>query len=144
MGSPGPQQTDTQRKSEGQGKKRRAISGPVVATEVRRSGRIKEQLNGFKSAHCSDKNYFGCSCAPPQLSKTVIKNLGKEFCKISPEELSDDALVQKKKGKKVIGPQATSDAVGQTRQKKAVAKKKSSAKNKSSTNEDKGATKGKK
>lgn len=105
-----------------------------MTSDVRRSDRIKLQLNGFKSAQCSDKNCFACSSSPPTLSAKVIK-LGKDFCKVAPEELSDAALGQKKKGKS-----GTISKPGNNvpqRPKQAVTKKKASAKDTSSSNGDK-------
>lgn len=39
---------------------------------------------------------MGCSSKPPTLSTLAIRNLGKEFCQLDPELLSDDNLLKTK------------------------------------------------
>jgi hypothetical protein len=63
---------------------------PIVDTEVRRSNRVKELHQGFKSADGSHKK---CAhCHPPTLSSKMIKNLGMQFCSMKEEDLEDDKL----------------------------------------------------
>lgn len=63
---------------------------PLVDTEVRRSNRVKEIHQGYKSVDCSQKK---CShCNPPTLSSKVIKNLGMQFCNLKAEDLDEHKL----------------------------------------------------
>jgi hypothetical protein len=39
-----------------------------------------------------EKDCFCCNVQPPNLSRKAIRSLGKEFCKISAEKLTDDHL----------------------------------------------------
>jgi hypothetical protein len=66
-----------------------------VASEVRRSERLKVKKNGFKDTSCKTRDCFCCSIEPRTLSAKVIRNLGKDFCKISPIVMSDEALHKK-------------------------------------------------
>lgn len=107
---------------------------------------LDQKTQGFKSSHCADKNYFGCSAVPPTLSSKVIRNLGETLCKIPPEELTEEKLSAKKqKAKKVaIGPK-DKDAPHQAGRKKvAVSKKKTSKKGPNEGNEDSKSKQGKK
>ena len=56
---------------------------------------MKKVNKGFKSSSCKDKNCIGCSVNPPTVSKHVIKELGKTFCNIDPDELTDEKLTSK-------------------------------------------------
>ncbi|RCV25445.1 hypothetical protein SETIT_5G167200v2 [Setaria italica] len=73
----------------------------VTDNTVKRSLRKKDQLKGFKSSSCNDKQCLGCSIDPPTISTSVIKNLGASFCKIDPAKLTDVPL---KKRKTVAAP----------------------------------------
>lgn len=69
---------------------------------------MKKINKGFKSSSCKDKNCLGCSTEPPTVSQHVIRDLGKTFCNINPEELTDEKLnakpkVTKKKNAKAAG-----------------------------------------
>ncbi|KAL6641569.1 hypothetical protein ACP70R_019750 [Stipagrostis hirtigluma subsp. patula] len=82
------------------GKKRKERKIPLVETEVRRSLRISNLSKGFKKSSCSDKNCVACSIDPPTLSSKTIRNLGEEFCKVTPGVITDASLSVKKKVKK--------------------------------------------
>ncbi|CAO2169256.1 unnamed protein product [Urochloa humidicola] len=69
----------------------------LVESEVRRSNRRKDQLGGFRRHTCMNKNCLGCSKEPPQLSPSVIKNLGYTFCKLDEAKLTKEALNKKRK-----------------------------------------------
>jgi len=61
-----------------------------------------------------DKNCLGCTLVPPNLSPSVIRNLGESFYKVDGKELTDAALTKKKKafapvGKKLIKKKANPD-----------------------------------
>lgn len=90
----------------------------VFASEadLRRSLRLKKVNNGFKSSSCKDKNCLGCSTKPPTISQHVIRNLGKAFCNIDPDELTDEKLsakpaaAKKKKGRPAKGKKRHDEA----------------------------------
>jgi hypothetical protein len=66
--------------------RKRRSNVPMVESEVRRSPRILELNDGFRSHdNCSDKNCITCNCAPPGLKKKVVKNLVVSFCKVNDE-----------------------------------------------------------
>jgi hypothetical protein len=65
---------------------------------VHQSLRIKKQHKGFKASGCKSKNCLGCDTAPPEISTSIIWDLGATFYSINPEELSD-AKLQKKMAK---------------------------------------------
>jgi hypothetical protein len=68
----------------------------LVETYVRRSTRLKVRNKGFKATSCQKVGCLGCSSKPPTLSTSAIRNLGKEFCQLDPELLSDDNLLKTK------------------------------------------------
>lgn len=72
-------------------------------TEVRRSDRLKIKSDGFKPSACARGNYVACHSEPPVLTPKMIKNLGTEFCKMAPKELSEEALGKKRKSAAPIG-----------------------------------------
>lgn len=80
-------------------KKRRAAKRltPLVDTQVRRSERVLKNSNGFKSSTCLSKKCFCCNPKPPTLSPKIIKNIAVQFCGMEDEEISDEALGQKRK-----------------------------------------------
>ena len=57
---------------------------------------MQQLRNGYKEPQCSSKNCLGCNVEPPNLSPSVIRNLGVSFCKIDEKDLSDSALLKKK------------------------------------------------
>jgi hypothetical protein len=76
-------------------KRKRRGKGPLVENEVRRSPRIQEINNGFKSHFsCLDKNCLTCSSAPPDIRPKVVKILAASFCKV------DDVNLEAKLNKK--------------------------------------------
>ena len=80
----------------------------------RRSKRVLNQKQGYKNPQCMDKNCLGCTLVPPNLSPSVIRNLGESFYKVDGKELIDAALTKKKKafapvGKKLIKKKANPD-----------------------------------
>jgi hypothetical protein len=76
---------------------------PLVVTKVR-SDRLKGKTKGYKGNSCPSKVCLCCDNDPPTLSPKVSRKLGHEFCKISPEVMSDAVLKKKQKDSKVIGP----------------------------------------
>jgi hypothetical protein len=92
------EELDTPTAGNGTKKKRAARrETPIVESQVRRSERVKKDSNGFKPSGCSSKKCICCSPSPPTLSVKVIKNLGVQFCKMDAEELTDEALLNKKR-----------------------------------------------
>ncbi|GJN34839.1 hypothetical protein PR202_gb23538 [Eleusine coracana subsp. coracana] len=59
---------------------------------------LQEQLLGFINEHVIPE-----SAEPPPLSKQVIRSLGKDFCKLPENTLSDDALGKRNKAKQPMG-----------------------------------------
>jgi hypothetical protein len=84
--------------------KRKLSKAPLVATDVRGSERVKATNQGFKQDVCVGKAYFCYDVEAPFLSNKMIRNLGSEFCKISPEVLSEVALRKKHLPKKAVAP----------------------------------------
>lgn len=84
-------------------KRRGCHNPPLSDKEVRRSERFKNKNNGFKSSICSDRRCISCCPTPPILSTKLIKNLGTQFCKMDPADLSDEALLKKKRKMAPIG-----------------------------------------
>ncbi|RLM69503.1 hypothetical protein C2845_PM17G10050 [Panicum miliaceum] len=77
---------------------------------------MKNLKKGFKEVQCSSKNYLGCRVVPPNLSPSIIENLGASFCKFDEKDLTVPALQKKKKtsaiapgGKKVPKKKANPD-----------------------------------
>jgi hypothetical protein len=77
--------------------KRKFSNAPLVYTEVRRSNRLKSMSQGFKSFTYPPKNCLCCDVEPPTLSSHTIRSLGKDFCKIPADKLTDDLLKRKQK-----------------------------------------------
>jgi altronate dehydratase len=75
---------------------------PVVESEVRRSPRLKEVCNNFKSNACLNRKCLSCNPDPPILSFKVIKKIGVDFCKVDKELLSEEALLTKRKKQKPV------------------------------------------
>ena len=69
---------------------------PIVESAVRRSSRLRALNNGFKADGCKIKNCLGCASPPPILSPASLKSIGASFCQISPEDLEEHVLLQKK------------------------------------------------
>ncbi|TVU11173.1 hypothetical protein EJB05_44742, partial [Eragrostis curvula] len=101
---------------------------PVVTSDVRRSERLKKKSKGFKTNSCTDRRCVTCTAEPPNLTPSIIRNLGETFCKIKPVALSETALTKTSKIKSVIGD-------GKEKAKKAGQIK--TPKNKNQNNEDK-------
>ena len=93
--------------------KKRRGKYALVDTEVRRSDRIRNNNEGFKSKPCPDFNCLPCNASPPELQNKVVKNLSASFCKVGDKELEiklskrpkkkakeEVAKVPKAKGKK--------------------------------------------
>ncbi|TVU45372.1 hypothetical protein EJB05_04859, partial [Eragrostis curvula] len=110
----------------------------LVETEVRRSNRLKNYSKGFKQSSCQQKNCLGCSAEAPTLSPSVIKNLGTEFCNLSPEKVNDEALKKRKKAKAPVGQKAPKEGKEKQDEMKKGKKLKVSTKKlkKKPTNED--------
>ena len=70
--------------------RKRRGKGPLVETQVRRSGRIREENKGFKRNSCTGKSCLPCSAAPPVLHSKVVKNLTTSFCKVAGEDLQEN------------------------------------------------------
>lgn len=75
---------------------------------IRRSARQRDQNKGFKHKSCQDRHCLICEAPPPNISPSIIRNLGATFCDIDPNQLTDAALAKKKKvstpgkGKKTV------------------------------------------
>ena len=67
--------------------RKRREKGPLFETQVRRSGRIREENMAFKRNSCSGNVCLPCNAAPPVLHSKVVKNLTTSFCKVVEEEL---------------------------------------------------------
>jgi hypothetical protein len=68
-----------------------------VSPEVRRSPRIVELNEGFKShSNCQDNNCLTCNATPPHLPNRIVKNLAVSFCKVA-EDGIDSKLMKKSK-----------------------------------------------
>jgi hypothetical protein len=84
----------------------------LVEDQVRRSPRLKNHRQGFKTSQCTNKKCLGCSTKPPSISAKTIKKLG-TLCNIDPEFLSDEALNSRKMnapvGKASASPKDPSD-----------------------------------
>jgi hypothetical protein len=80
-------------------KKRRASRRltPIIDTQVRRSVRVMKNNNGFKPPTCLTKKCICCTPSPPTLSPKVIKNLAVQFCGLDEDQVSEEALMNKKK-----------------------------------------------
>jgi hypothetical protein len=79
-------------------KRKRRGNAPLVDTEVRRSPRIIELNEGFKShSSCKDKNCLSCSSAPLDLKSKIVKNLATSFCKVEEENLISKLMKKVKK-----------------------------------------------
>jgi hypothetical protein len=76
----------------------------MVVMEVRRSERLKGKSKGYKNDACLSKACLCCSAEPPTLSDKVIRNLGKEFCKMPSRMMPDAALKKKPMAKRVAMP----------------------------------------
>jgi hypothetical protein len=66
-----------------------------VESEVRRSPRLKNNNKGFKPDSCAGKKCLACNPNPPDMSLSLIKNLGANLCQIDESILSKKALNQK-------------------------------------------------
>jgi hypothetical protein len=84
----------------------------LVEDQVRRSPRLKNHRQGFKTSQCTNKKCLGCSAKPPSFSAKTIKKLG-ALCNIDPEFLSHEALNSRKMtapvGKASASPEDPSD-----------------------------------
>ncbi|CAN6304298.1 unnamed protein product [Urochloa humidicola] len=78
-------------------KGKRIVQDIVVDTDVRRSTRVRKMKKGFRTNECLDKFCLGCEVSPPNISPSVIKNLGTAFCKLDAEKLTLDKLRAKRK-----------------------------------------------
>jgi hypothetical protein len=82
-------------------KRKRRGKGALVETEVRRSPRILELNDGFRShSCCNNKNCLSCLAAPPVTKNNIVKNLAISFCKVSSDNLENKLKKQSKKGSK--------------------------------------------
>lgn len=69
---------------------------PLVEIEVCRSTRLKIQKGGFKHKTCDDKRYWPCDSIPHLLSTKIIRNLCIDYCKVPPEEATEDKLAKER------------------------------------------------
>ena len=60
-----------------------------METQVRRSGRIREENNGFKRNSCASQECLPCNVVPPIIQNKIVKSLTKSFCKFAEEELRE-------------------------------------------------------
>jgi hypothetical protein len=72
-------------------------SDQALCPANRRSARKKDQLKGYKSSACANKNCLGCDVVHPTISPSIIKNLGASFCKVDADKLTAEALGKKSK-----------------------------------------------
>lgn len=79
-------------------------NGSIVDSSLRRSERQKGLNKEFKSSACLNKGCLGCLMDPPNISPTVIRNLGSTFCNIDPALLTEEALGKKQIKKKKAAP----------------------------------------
>jgi hypothetical protein len=88
-------------------KKKRANkrATPIVDSQVRRSDRLKQGTNGFKTQGCS--NWKCTTCNPPTLSSKVIRNLGTQFCSLEQEELAEEELLKRQGPKNPVSKKKT-------------------------------------
>lgn len=75
---------------------------------------MRMQNKGFKGKSCMDRRCIACESSPPNLSPSIIKNLGATFCNVDPEQLTEEALSKKKKvsalgGKKPVFKKKSKD-----------------------------------
>lgn len=88
----------------------------VVVSEVRRSSRVREKCNGFKTSQCKVANCLGCSVKPPIMTAELLKNIGSNLCQIPLDQLNEESLTKKKKtgtiGKKKTNSKASKDEEG--------------------------------
>jgi hypothetical protein len=61
---------------------------------------------GYKGSSFPSMICLCCSTKPATLTSRVIRSLGQEFCKISPEVLYEVAMKKKPAGRKTAGPTA--------------------------------------
>jgi hypothetical protein len=73
----------------------------VVDSNLRRSLRLKEVSNGFKSSVCTSKKCLACSPNPPIISTQVIRALGAELYQMDEANLTNETLL---KGGKIGSP----------------------------------------
>lgn len=69
----------------------------VLYSLVRRSPRLQQASNGFKSPMCKDKKCLACNAKPPSISTKSIRKIRSSFCDIHEAALFDEALSKKKK-----------------------------------------------
>jgi hypothetical protein len=72
-------------------------SDQALCPSNRRSAHKKDQLKGYKSSTCANKNCLGCDVVAPTISPSIIKNLGASFCKVDADKLTTEALGKKTK-----------------------------------------------
>jgi hypothetical protein len=108
---------------------------PPVEPEARRSPRIRSRNEGFKHNSCASRSCLACTALPPPISPKVMTTVGKDFCKMNPDEVSEESLSKKSKGKLPISTKEDNLKV--------YASKKTKAKDKRTTEErdDQGASK---
>ena len=87
---------DNEKEPKSSSKKRTSKEPLLSDKEVRRSERVKNKANGFKSPSCSDKRCLSCSPTPPTLSVKLMQTLGSKLGGLSEEELQEDNLNKKK------------------------------------------------
>jgi hypothetical protein len=85
-------------------------------SELRRSLRIKKLHKGFKVSSCKEKNCLGYTSYPPEISTSIIRDLGATFCNINLDDLSEENLNKKPASKKPVGKKATKKKSGQPRE----------------------------
>ena len=76
--------------------RKRRGKGPLVETQVR-SGRIREENNGFKTNSCASKECLPCNVVQPIIQNKIVKNLTSAFCKVAEEDLQEKLAKRPKK-----------------------------------------------
>lgn len=76
----------------------------MVDSLLRRSTRLREVNNGFKASSCSNRKCLACTPNPPTLSIQTLQLLGSDICKLNQEEVSEEALIKKRRQSIPIAP----------------------------------------
>ena len=74
----------------------------IFDASVRRSAQVHAKTKGYKNNQCKDRNCIGYSIDPPTLSVCVVRDLGKSFCNLDPDSLTEEALNNRPAKKAVV------------------------------------------
>lgn len=76
----------------------------MVGSTLRRSNRLREVNNGFEANSCSHRKCLACCPKPPTLFVQSLQSLGFEIYKLNPEDITEEALMKKRKQSSPIAP----------------------------------------